>query len=45
MNVIRQVYGQTLGLGLGQIRYSSSIIIKSTMGKGHVTWKSCEVMS
>ena len=27
MDVIRQVCGQTLGLGLGQIRYSSSIII------------------
>jgi len=25
--VIRRVCGQTLGLGLGQIRYSSSIII------------------
>jgi len=40
------VCGQTLGLGLGQIRYSSSYIISLQQEKGgYMTGKSHDMMS
>jgi len=44
LDVIRQKCGQTLGLGLGQIRYSSCNYYFMMRERGYMTGKSYDMM-